>query len=60
MSEMTPCNHCTLQSMRRRAQERGVVVVLGRDEESGWVTARYDDEDEPCAWFVTLTDVCAC
>jgi len=58
MSKLTRCNHCTLQRMKERASERGVEVILGRDE--GWVTARYSDEDEPSAWFLELTDECIC
>jgi hypothetical protein len=59
VSEHTPCNHCSLEAMKRRAAERGVTVIMGRDR-YGWITARYSDEDEPCAHFAILTDMCVC
>ena len=59
MSELTLCNFCQLQRMRKRAKERGVTVKMGQDDH-GWVTARYSDEDEPSAYFMELTERCAC
>lgn len=58
MSELTQCNFCSLRSMKQRAKERGVTVIMGKDE--GWITARYSDEAEPSRWFLQLTDHCVC
>lgn len=65
MSELTPCNRCTLVGMQRRARARGVevivaVVVHPDDPMRGWTSARYSDEPEPSAWFQVLTEACAC
>lgn len=59
MSELTRCNHCSLKAMRERAERRGATVILDRDAE-GWITARYSDEAEPSAYFMELTNRCAC
>ena len=59
---MTLCNYCTLTNMQRRAKERGtsVTVYAGRGEWSGWTLVKYNDEDKPSAFFMELTDHCAC
>jgi hypothetical protein len=48
--------------MQRRAKERGtsVTVYAGRGEWSGWTLVKYNDEDKPSAFFMELTDHCAC
>ena len=38
MSELTPCNRCSLNRMIAEAAKRGAWVILGKDE-YGWVTA---------------------
>lgn len=65
MSELTPCNRCSLNSMQRRAKARGTEVIVKvvhdpKDPMHGWTSARYSDEDEPSAWFMQLTEACAC
>ena len=64
MSSLTRCNHCSLEDMKRRAKARGVEVIVGRErlgnQKEAWYTARYSDQDEPCAWFMQLTVGCAC
>lgn len=65
MSELTPCNRCSLEAMKRRATKRGVEVIVEvvhhpNDPMRGWTSARYSDEDEPAAWFQVLTEACAC
>ena len=63
MSELTPCNRCSLDAMERRARMRGVKVIVEvawTGEMRGWTSARYSDEDEPAAWFQQLTTACAC
>lgn len=54
-----PCNRCVLDDMERRARERGAEVITAV-EEGGWVSARYSDEAEPCAWFMALPEKCMC
>lgn len=63
MSELTRCNRCKLNSMVRLAAKRGATVhvsvhVVG--EWAGWTSARYSDAEEPSAWFLELTEACAC
>lgn len=63
MSALTRCNRCNLNDMRRRAAARGVEVIVKVEwtgEMRGWTSARYSDEDEPSAWFMQLTEACAC
>lgn len=65
MSGLTQCNRCQLSDMRARAAERGVEVVVEvathpDDPMRGWTSARYTDHDTPSAWFMTLTEACAC
>jgi len=63
MSELTPCNHCSLASMRRVAKRAGVAVIVEAVAEgpmAGWTSVRYSDETEPQAFFMELTDHCVC
>jgi len=58
MSELTRCNYCSLRAMKERAEARGVTVIVGHED--GWTTARYSDEEEPAAYFLTLSGRCEC
>jgi hypothetical protein len=65
MSELTPCNRCSLTRMQRHARARGADVIVKAitdeaDPMHGWTSARYSDEPEPTAWFWVLPDRCAC
>ena len=65
MSELTPCNRCSLRRMQARARARGVDVVVQvvtdpTDPMHGWTSARYTDADKPSAYFYVLTEACAC
>lgn len=59
MSELTSCNYCSLRRMRLDASSRGVEVIVSVDEH-GWIAARYSDRDEPSAWFMEVSNECAC
>jgi hypothetical protein len=56
MSELTPCNYCTLQRMKAKRD----VILEPADDMPGWTAARYVDEAEPSAYFMELTDSCVC
>lgn len=58
MSALTQCNYCTLQQMKRNAEQIGVEVIIGHDVD--WITARYSDREEPSAMFLQLTTHCVC
>ena len=64
MSELTPCNHCTLEAMKARAKKRGIKVKVEQvrlpDEMAGWYAATYSDESKPAVYFMSLTVGCAC
>lgn len=65
MSELTPCNYCTLRRMRERRQDMWgtpieVIVTPNDPEADGWTSARYTDRDKPSAYFLELTDHCVC
>jgi hypothetical protein len=38
MSDLTPCNYCSLQELRRRANANGKRIILAKDEH-GWIGA---------------------
>jgi hypothetical protein len=72
MSELTPCNYCSLRNIRRRAERKGLNVTL-RHEGSGTTVyihpsdvtefpLREDGEPDEyfAAWFMALTDHCVC
>lgn len=63
MSDLTPCNFCTMQNMKARAEMRGVELIVQLETEGDmvdWWSARYSDQTEPSAWFMAITDSCAC
>lgn len=74
MSELTPCNYCTLASIRQRAKARDMVVTL-LPERGGFDVFMHPPEIHPSmtfgvavdappeywrAWFMALTDHCVC
>jgi hypothetical protein len=59
MSELNKCNYCTEQAMKQKAKERRVALIYGVTND-GWITVRYGDMEEPSAYFLELTDHCAC
>lgn len=73
MSELTPCNYCTLRRLRSSAESQGKVVTLRRgstvptDESFPHSISVYvhRPDEEPAeghfsAWFAELTDHCCC
>lgn len=73
MSELTPCNYCSLNNIKRRAEQDGMIVTTRLDS-AGW-TAVYvhpprvnlpknDSHDKPSPYRVALmmeiTDHCVC
>jgi hypothetical protein len=61
MSELTPCNYCSLQEIKRLARKRGeaVEVVHGAGEMKGWLQVKVGGKPKDI-WFRALTDSCAC
>jgi hypothetical protein len=75
MSELTPCNYCSLNRIKRRANEKGLQVTL-LSSRGGFdvyvhpadVTVNRetvgDEEGKPSsywgAWLMALTDHCVC
>lgn len=65
MSDLTPCNHCSLRHIEYMAEARGATVAIRhmthRDGEMvGWYEVTVSDEPEPVAFFMELTHGCAC
>jgi hypothetical protein len=63
MSELTRCNHCKINDMKRHAEKRGVELIVKREHQGemrGWYSARFSDEAEPSAWFMQVTIGCEC
>lgn len=63
MSELTLCNRCTLDAMKRRAKKAGEKVVLRKSVTYGGTNVsiiRKGGEREFVAWFQALTESCVC
>jgi hypothetical protein len=56
MSELTSCNFCTLQDIKRR--NKGKKVTTQRDED-GWIRVFVDGKPTGTS-FMALTDHCVC
>lgn len=59
MSDTLRCNFCSLEEMRKRAEQRGTEVIIEPKRE-GWIPVRYADEQAPHHWFLALTEECVC
>ena len=63
MSELTPCNHCTFESIKARCEKEGKTVELKRPEDEEMASlmkwAVVVDGKE-VAWLMELTDHCCC
>ncbi len=65
VSELTPCNLCTLNQITRLANERGATVTqtlkpTAGNEKQGWWEITVSDKAEPVAWLLELPDRCVC
>ena len=62
MSELTLCNFCSLQKLKRRYGEENVRVNRDLDKD-GWLEVKVRDEQgwhSAGHWFLALTDHCVC
>jgi hypothetical protein len=61
MSELTPCNYCTLQRMKRDAKKTGDIITVraGKGTWSGWIEVLRNGKPADC-WFQKLGDHCEC
>jgi hypothetical protein len=66
MSELTPCNYCSLERIKARAKKEGrvIVTVIGQNVYVHPPEIKRKDlgPDGPywVAWFMSLTDHCVC
>jgi hypothetical protein len=60
MSDLTRCNYCTLEAVKRRPENKGhkVTVAQTRDSE-GWLVVHVDGVPIGIS-FLALTAHCAC
>ena len=62
MSELTPCNRCTLDRITEKAMLAGKGVRYARipitEEMGGWIVVEVDGE--AVAWFMELSEKCCC
>ena len=56
MSELTPCNYCSLQRLKR---EHIGKFVEAKQASNGWLEVYADDQPVGVA-FMALTDHCVC
>lgn len=73
MSELTPCNHCSLENIRYRAKKKGFIVTLKLDNH-GWTSvyvhppnAKLSESSDHGNWpeyqaasMMAITDHCVC
>lgn len=61
MSELTPCNYCTYNRIKRREERVGNAVILeGHDLYVVPTGDKLDKKKHHVAWFMELTDYCCC
>jgi hypothetical protein len=65
MSELTPCNYCSLKKIKIRAEKEGkIVTAVGQDIYIHPPEVERKDlhEDGPywAAWMMEITDHCVC
>lgn len=66
MSELTRCNYCDYEALKREAKKRGERVRTVPDKDSHWPNAvrvevfRDGKWHDRQVWFAALTDHCVC
>jgi len=63
MSELTRCNHCSLEDIKRRAKLRKAQVTLKATNDKdlpGWIAVWCSDRKVPVSYFLELPTECAC
>jgi hypothetical protein len=64
MNELTLCNYCTYERMKRAAKKRGTKTFIVHERTgdfAGWVSAYYKDRpNQAAARFKQLTAHCVC
>lgn len=68
MSELTPCNYCTLKRIRARAKKEGKVITLVKEKDTktfpGWIKVHVHLKGKgigkSCASFAAISDHCVC
>jgi len=67
MSELTLCNHCSLQIIKRRAKKESKEVTIIKNIEHGGTdvyvhskSESIDKEKDFAAWFMELSSRCCC
>lgn len=63
MSELTPCNYCSLRVIKARAKKDGEKVTLARPKDkemADLMEVAVSIDGEEVAWFMELTDHCVC
>jgi len=58
MSELTPCNHCTLKRIREKAKEEGKKVTRTFNHNYGGFDVFVDGEKR--IWMQEITQSCCC
>jgi hypothetical protein len=58
MSELTPCNFCSLKRMKEHYGEFN--IVINDNEKHGGKDVRHNETGKLIAWFMELPKECAC
>ena len=62
MSELTPCNYCTLEGIKRRNKGKKVKLRPAKKEDKYFLGGYdvYIDGEKSGAWFMEVSDRCVC
>jgi hypothetical protein len=63
MSELTPCNYCSLLAIKNAYGKNNIRLVADQEEMIGWIAVELKQEGRPwtsIAWFMQLTAHCVC
>ncbi len=67
MSELTKCNYCTVEEIKRRAKREGKILKFKSDPFHTWGNGKKAYLEDPktklrehLGWFAEITDHCVC
>ncbi len=59
MSDLTQCNYCTFEAIKKRMKQKGKKVTVRKNIANSWIDVFVDDKYYGTS-FMKLTDHCVC
>lgn len=59
MSDLTRCNYCTFEAIKKRMKQKGKKATVRKNEVNGWMDVFVDGKRSATS-FMKLTDHCVC